>query len=61
MKHYQESTIEFRRAEPDGFNYPVSRGLVVFQYGGTIEKCIEEARKTFNLGSEWEVIETSKP
>lgn len=57
MKHYQETSIEFRRSEPDGFKYPVSRGIVVHQYGGSIEDKIAEARKTFGLGKEWEVVE----
>jgi hypothetical protein len=54
-KHYQESEIEFRRSDNDS-DYPVARGLVVYQYGGTIEECIANARKEFNLDEEWEVV-----
>lgn len=61
MKHYQESLIEFRRRDPEGFKYPVSRGITVYQYGGTIEERIAEARKLFNLGVEWEVIKGELP
>ena len=54
-KYYQESEIEFRRNEPNS-DYPVARGIVVYQYGGTIEECVAKARKEFKLGEEWKVI-----
>lgn len=55
--HYQESRLEFERKEPEDSDYPVARGLVVFQYGGTLEECIEKARAEFSLGEEWKVVE----
>lgn len=58
MKHYQESEVEFRR-ESDGDSYPsypVARGIVIYQYGGDLEECVEKARKEFKLGSEWKLI-----
>ncbi len=55
-KHWQESRIEFRRMEDVKSSYPIARGVVVHQYGGSIEECIEKARKEFNLGPEWKVI-----
>jgi hypothetical protein len=59
-KHYQESEIEFRKTSDDNSDYPETRGLVVYQYGGTIEECIAKARKEFNLDDEWEVVSTEK-
>lgn len=59
-KHYQESAIVFRRTS-DSNDYPHSRGIVVYQYGGTVEERIKEARKTFILGQEWEVISAELP
>ena len=61
-KHYQESEIEFRREESSNSlpKYPVSRGLIVHQYGGDLEECIAEARKTFSLGKEWKVIRSQE-
>lgn len=61
-KHYQESEIEFRRITNDNTDYPVIRGIVVYQYGGTIEECIKVARHELKLGDDWEVItaETSE-
>jgi len=58
-RHYQESEIEFRRAE-NSLDYPVARGIVVYQYGGTIEECISKAREEFKLDDEWEVVSTKK-
>jgi len=55
-RHYQDSEIEFRKTVSENTKYPESRGIVVYQYGGTIEEKIAEARKTFSLGEEWEVI-----
>lgn len=57
-KHYQESEIEFRREEPEGRmpRYPVARGIIVHQYGGDLEECIEKAREEFHLGKEWKVV-----
>lgn len=60
MKHHQESEIEFRRREPKDVEYPVSRGIVVYQYGWTAEECIKDARSTFNLNNEWELINFKK-
>lgn len=61
-KHYQESEIEFRRTPTDTSDYPETRGIIVLQYGGTLEECIEKARKEFKLGDEWEAVtaETSE-
>lgn len=61
-KHYQESEIEFKKKPSSNNECPDTRGVVVYQYGGTIEECIDKARKEFKLGDEWEVInaETSK-
>lgn len=56
-KHWQESEIVFRRhREPEPSSYPVSRGIVVHQYGGTLEECVAAARKELHLGEEWEVV-----
>ena len=55
LKDAQESMIEFRWEE-DNFEYPTVRGLIVFLYGGTLEQCIEKARKEFNLGEEWRIV-----
>ena len=59
-KHYQESEIEFRREEgassPAVPQYPVARGLVVHQYGGDLEECVEKARKEFGLGEAWKLV-----
>jgi hypothetical protein len=63
MKHYQESALEFRKRlllneiEEPG----TPRGLVIYQYGQTVEACVEAARETFGLGEEWEVISWSRP
>ena len=61
-KHYQESEIEFRREEKSGSmpNYPVARGLIIHQYGGDLEECIEKARKEFSLGREWKVVKSQE-
>lgn len=61
MKHYQESAIEFRK-DPENTDYPEARGIIVYQYGGTLEECIDKARHEFKLGEEWEVVsaETAK-
>lgn len=56
MKHVQESMLEFRRDEPDDAEYPVARGLIIYQYGGEMEECVKKARKEFGLGLEWIVI-----
>ena len=57
MKHYQESEIEFRRGVIDeGNSYPTIRGIIVHQYGGTLEECIKQAREELGLGDEWRVI-----
>lgn len=56
-KHYQESEIEFRKVHEDTSDYPEARGVIVHQYGGSIEDCIKEARKQFNLPEDrWEVV-----
>lgn len=62
-RHYQESEIEFRKSPSDDSDYPETRGIVVYQYGGTVEECIDKARHEFKLGDEWEVVsaETTKP
>lgn len=57
-KQYQESVIEFRKSPSSESDYPESRGLVVYQYGGTIEECIDKVRHEFKLGDEWKVTET---
>ena len=54
--HYQESKIEFRKESSEDSDYPDSRGIVVYQYGGTIEECVDKARHEFKLGDEWEVV-----
>lgn len=59
-KHYQESEIEFRR-EVDGSEYPENRGIVVYQYGGTLEECIAKARKDLKLDESWEVVRAEVP
>lgn len=59
-KHYQESEIEFRRTDTDDRDYPVARGIIVYQYGGTIEECIDKARHEFKLGDDWEVVRTER-
>lgn len=60
-RHYQESEIEFRRSPANDSEYPEARGIVVYQYGGTIEECIAKARKEFNLSEDdWEVESTEK-
>lgn len=59
-KHYQESSIEFRKSPGEESDYPEARGIVIYQYGGSIEECIAAARKEFNLSDEWEVIKTDK-
>lgn len=55
--HYQESKLMFRRspAIPNDHNVQ-TRGLVVYQYGGTMEECVQAARKEFHLGSSWKVV-----
>ena len=37
-RHYQDSKIEFRKQSSEDPEYPESRGIVVYQYGGTIEE-----------------------
>lgn len=59
-KRYRESEIEFRRHE-DNTDYPESRGLVVYQYGGSLEDCITKARKEFNLGDDWIAMSAELP
>ncbi len=59
-KHYQESEIEFRKTSSDDSDYPEARGIIVYQYGGSIEECIDKARHEFKLGDEWEVVHTEK-
>lgn len=62
-KHYQESEIEFRRkptSETEAGDYPESRGIIVHQYGGTIEECVRKARVEFNLHDGWEVVRAEK-
>lgn len=60
-KHFQESSIEFRRDDPGGMGFPKARGVVVYQYGGTVEECIAKAREEFNLDFHWKVIEVNTP
>jgi hypothetical protein len=65
-KYGQDSEIEFRYADfdPEDKNdkgYPEIRGLIVYSYGATAEKCIEKARKRFNLDSRWEVVKVEMP
>ena len=61
MRHYQESSLEFRRnnralgSQPVG-EYPVCRGVIVHMYGGTLEKCVDKARKDFGLDDGWELV-----
>lgn len=55
-KHYQESEIEFKRDPSDDRPDPEARGIVVYQYGGSLEECIAAARKEFDLDDEWEVV-----
>ncbi len=55
MKDTQETMLEFRRDEEET-DYPVARGVIIFQYGGSLEECVKKARAEFNLGSEWKVI-----
>lgn len=56
MKQYQESELEFRREEPDDCDYPIIRWIVIYSYGGTLEECVANARKQFNLDNEWELV-----
>lgn len=58
MKHREESEIEFQKRIDAGKipKYPDSRTIVIRHYGGDVEKCIEAARKEFNLGPEWTLI-----
>jgi hypothetical protein len=56
-KHYQESELEFRRDIFDkSIEYPVIRGVIVHQYGGTLEECFRQAREEIGLGGEWKLI-----
>lgn len=59
-KNYQESEIEFRKSPSDNSDYPETRGIVVYQYGGTIEECVDKARIEFKLGDDWEVTTATK-
>lgn len=62
-RHPQESEIEFRResqGEHGPNEYPQARGVVVHQYGGTIEECITKARGEFRLYEGWEVVRAEK-
>ena len=63
MKHYQESEIEFRlKIGVDDSDFPTVRGIIIHQYGGTLEECIEKARKQFGLDNDkWELIRSSMP
>jgi len=52
-----ETEIEFRLDMYDAKEaQPECRGLVVYSFGGTVEKSITRARKVFSLDKEWEVI-----
>lgn len=56
-KHYQESELEFRRDIFDkSIEYPVIRGVIVHQYGGTLEECITRAREQLDLDENWKLI-----
>lgn len=61
-RSFQDSTIEFLY-EPIGKSAPIGQphGLVVYAYGGTLERCIENARERFNLDADWKVVECKKP
>lgn len=57
MRQPGEIALEFRRdPQPIGPAYPELRGLVVYLYGGTIEECVERARKELNLEPAWKLI-----
>lgn len=61
MRHYQDSLIEFRKKDLENTEYPDLRGIEVYQYGGTIEECIAQARKRLDLDETWEVVRTESP
>jgi len=62
MKHFQESTLEFRlEVGHKTFGYPVIRGVIVHSYGGTMEECLKNAREQLKLGPEWKVCTWSEP
>lgn len=55
MKHPQESELEFR-FDGEENAYPVARGIIIHQYGGTLEECVKQARKRFRLDYHWKLI-----
>jgi len=63
-KHYQESEIEFRLINESidySTKYPITRGIIIHQYGGNLEECIKKARGQFKLNeSDWEVIRSER-
>jgi hypothetical protein len=61
MRHLQESELEFRLESEEGINYPCMRGIIVWQYGGTLEECIASARNAFKLDYKWKLVRSEAP